>query len=86
MANGTISQISFEDAPDMIALLLCATLFKLGGQITLTLGEIEKIHREYPNVRFALGPDFIDPGDPAKERLTCTLLSRDFVENDRPKE
>ena len=42
MANGTISQISFEDAPDMIALLLCATLFKLGGQITLTLGEIRE--------------------------------------------
>jgi len=74
--------IQAHDAPEFVSILLCCLLFKLGGQITLTLGEIEEIHSQYPSIRFALGVGNSD--DPKDERITATLRSRDHVENDRP--
>ena len=81
-----IRNMNYDEAPDMIAILLCVMLFKLGGQVTITLGELEQIHREFPTIRFALLTDAVNPSNLAQEQLTCTLLAHDHVNNDRPKE
>ena len=81
----SITQQSYKDAPELIAMLMCVLMFKLGGQVTLTLAEIEHIHKEYPQVRFTLVKDPVDRDNPAKEQLTITLLSYDHVDNDKPK-
>jgi len=76
-----ILSITPNDAPDFISILLCCLLFKLGGQITLSLGEIADIHGQFPSIRFALSNI---GGDPHDERITATLRSFDHVENDKP--
>lgn len=81
MSNAVLN-IEAHDAPEFVSILLCCLLFKLGGQLSLTLGEIEEIHLQFPMIRFALAQQ---DGMPQRdERITMTLRSRDHVENDRP--
>jgi len=79
--TSAVHNIIPNDAPDFISILLCCMLFKLGGQITLSLGEINDIHSQFPSIRFALSKIGDDPRD---EQLTATLRSLDHVDNDRP--
>lgn len=80
MSTVPISRIEASDAPEMVSVLLCCLLFKLGGQITLSLNEIQETHAQFPSIRLALQ----DVNDATSARLTLTLRSRDHVENDRP--
>lgn len=82
MSITAIRNIHSNDAPEMISILMGCLLFKLGGQITFTLGEIEKIHKEFPVVRFALTQS--KDAELANELLTVTLNSHDHTQNDRP--
>lgn len=79
-------KISYADAPEMTAVLLCTMLFKLGGQLSITLGEINQIHTDFPEIRLALQRTDATGLElrPENEILTVTLRSRDHVENDRP--
>jgi hypothetical protein len=83
MSTKGIMEIHANDAPEFISILLCALLFKLGGQVVLTMGEIEEIHSQFPSIRFALSQGAMDVRD---EAITMTLRSRDHIENDRPQE
>jgi hypothetical protein len=76
----TIPQIQAHDAPDMVALLLNVLLFKLGGQVSITLDEIATIKDEFPNLRIAFLADNIVP---ANSQLILTSRSA-RPENDRP--
>lgn len=80
MTVTAVRHIAYDDAPEMTAILLCCMLFKLGGQITFTMGELQEIHAQFPSIRFALSQLH---GEAKDEQLTCTLRSRD-IENDRP--
>ena len=54
MAIPNVRKVSFRDEAEMISMLLCCLLFKLGGQVTMTLGEVHKIFSEFPEVRLIL--------------------------------
>ena len=84
MTNDVL-KISANDAPEMVSLLLCILLYKLGGQITLTLSEIQAIYSEFPRIRFALTQyGKVDATFcPEKETITVTLQAHDHNENDR---
>jgi len=74
----TVQQIQATDSPEMIAILLICMLFKAGGQVTFSLGEIADIQKQFPQIRMALRQH----EDPRQEQLTITLRS-DIAENDR---
>jgi hypothetical protein len=77
-----VLNIQPHDAPDFVSILLCCLLFKLGGQISLSLGAIEQIQQQFPSIRLTLSREL--GADCANEILTLTLRSRDHVENDHP--
>ena len=68
-----------SDAPEFLSMLLICLLFKQGGQITLNLGEIEAIHRDFPSMRFHL----TQYGGAAKdENIMLTLRSKEATINE----
>lgn len=84
MATPNVSKVSYQDESEMIAILLCVTLFKLGGALTLTLGEIYKIFDEFPEVRLVLQRRDQTGLELKSEHqlLTVVLRSREAVEKD----
>jgi hypothetical protein len=77
MSVGEIPQGQMIDYPDFNALVLTALLFKLGGQITLSIEDLSSLSREYPKIRIALQiPHEGDPIDRASTaQVTLTLLA-----------
>lgn len=86
MISTEITQKDYSDAPELIAMLMCFLMFRLGGQVTLTLGELDHIFRDYPHVRLTLIKDTAYPFEMAKEQLTVTLLGKDHFINDKSEE
>jgi len=78
-----ILEMKPDDAPDMVAFTLGYLLFKLGGQVTVSLVELEQINRDFPHVRFALTRSIDRPDDPMSYSLTLTIISKEHWENDR---
>lgn len=82
METSLVHKDDYRNQPEMIAILLCCLLYKLGGQLTMTLGEINTIFSDFPEIRMALKradatgllikPEF--------QEMTVTLRSREMVE------
>ena len=77
MSAYEVPQGQMIDYPDFNAIVLTALLFKLGGQITLSIEQLSELSREYPKLRIALQiPQEGDPIDRASTaQVTLTLLS-----------
>ena len=84
MATINVHKVSYADESEMIAILLCCLLFKLGGSVTMTLGEIHQIFGEFPEVRLILQRTDATGMTlrPEHERLTVVLRSREKVEEE----
>jgi hypothetical protein len=49
-----ISSIEGRDAPEMVTAFLQLCLFRLGGQVSFTITELNDVIAEYDNTRIAL--------------------------------
>ena len=64
-----IQQMNAVDNPEFLALALNVMLFKLGGQITMSLKEMSDCSLEYPAIRLAFNT--------VTQDITLTLRSRE---------
>ena len=82
MSTVKFPRTTYADEPELINMLFCCVMLKLGGQVSLTLGEIHRIIQEFPHVELALqrvdetGLELM----PEFQRLTLTLRSRQFTQ------
>ena len=85
MTTAHLSRQSYAEQPEMIAILLCCLLYKLGGQITMSLMEVHNIFAEFPEIRLALKR--VDETGmevkPEFQTLTVTLRSKQMVDEGR---
>ena len=58
-----VHKLGYNEAPDLVAVLLQTLLFKQGGQISLSIREINQVQIDYPEIRLALSTGADDPAD-----------------------